>query len=198
MKNIKKVNQINTDKQIQKFLIENKLVYKKYFYYDDKQNLTIINLDLTNRNIYKEDTDNSKLDEDIFIFLEDIFKLSNNKLSDFLLKIKYKENTSLKEKEKITRLLKLNYALKYQENKKQIKRTNIISLILLLIGALILVAFALLQIFIPDFVLNEIIDIFAWVFIWESCDLFVFRSSSLKIENRINMHFFNMKIEEIT
>ena len=44
---------------------------------------------------------------------------------------------------------------------------------------------------------TEIVDIFAWVFVWESVDVFAFRCHDLRVERLRCLRFIDMKLEFI-
>ena len=81
------------------------------------------------------------------------------------------------------------------------RRNLILSGILTLVGVLGLVIMFLLAHFWRNPVLSEVLDIFAWVFLWEAVDQFFLERSALRIKrNRyislIHLHFEFVGLEQ--
>jgi hypothetical protein len=84
---------------------------------------------------------------------------------------------------------------KAQEKRKtnEIVRNNIIALIMLIIGALVLTLSVMFYVFSHE-IIGEIIDIVAWVFVWESVDLFFIHRSILLRERAKCKYFIEAEI----
>mgnify|MGYP001269023473 CR=1 FL=1 len=80
--------------------------------------------------------------------------------------------------ERVSKLYRSHYRFDFAEDRTEVRKNRTLAWVLLGIGALILVAYGLLQAFAPNN-FNEIVSIFSWVFIWESCDRFVFERFSI-------------------
>lgn len=90
--------------------------------------------------------------------------------------------------------LKEYYVRHYIENKREMRRNAILSAIMAAVGILVLVvaiSFHILEI--P--VVSEVIDIFAWVFLWEAVDMFFFQRSVLRRERTRCLRMIDAKIE---
>ena len=65
------------------------------------------------------------------------------------------------------------YAMRnYKKHALELKKNAFISAILMAVGVLGLAAVVLLSLFVDNAVIAEVLDIFAWVFVWEAVDLF--------------------------
>ncbi|MBE5732693.1 MAG: YihY/virulence factor BrkB family protein [Clostridiales bacterium] len=76
---------------------------------------------------------------------------------------------------------------------KELVRNNIIALIMVIIGIVVLTVSVIFYIFSHEIV-GEIIDIVAWVFVWEAVDLFFLRSPTLIREKLKCKHFIGAEI----
>ncbi len=76
---------------------------------------------------------------------------------------------------------------------KELFRNNIIALIMVIIGIVVLTVSVLFYVFSHEIV-GEIIDIVAWVFVWEAVDLFFLRSPTLIRERMKCRHFIEAEI----
>ena len=147
----------------------------------EKREECIIRLDLREQPIYQPYSGQQMLSDDIFSFIENTFKFVK-KNWDLKIDILYPDEMELEERQKIRQLIKVHYAISYKETRKKIKRTKFFAWVLLIVGSLIFILYGLLEWYQVNFLFRGIIEIFSWVFIWESCDLFVFTNSSNKLE----------------
>lgn len=126
--------------------------------------------------IFKPFSAEHALDPEIFEYLEDqaSYMSAGTPLTiEFILD---RHNQDLQET--ISKLYRSHYRFDFAEDRTELRKNRTLAWVLLGIGALILVAYGLLQAFAKnDF--NEIVSIFSWVFIWESCDRFVFERFSI-------------------
>lgn len=101
------------------------------------------------------------------------------------------------EKRIYTKAIKNYFNLHFIENARELKRNTISSIIMMIIGVLGL-AFMIFgeKLGFPS-ILIECIDIFAWVFIWETVDLFFISRSLLKLKLRRLIAFTEIKVEYI-
>ena len=100
------------------------------------------------------------------------------------------------EKEKVLykKSIKEYYLEKYISNEKEIKSNYIIASIMAFVGVLVLI----LSIYFglnDKMLISEIIDIFAWVFLWESIDVSFLRNMSLRVKRKRYLTYIGMKIE---
>lgn len=160
-----------------------------------KREKCIIRLDLRDQPIYQPYSGQHMLNDDIFSFIENTFKFVK-KNWDLKIEILYPEEMDIKERQKIRQLIKAHYAISYKETRKKIRRTKLIAWILLIVGSLIFILYGLLEWYQVNFLFRGIIEIFSWVFIWESCDLFVFTNSSNKLELFKYLRLFDAVMEK--
>lgn len=89
------------------------------------------------------------------------------------------------------RAIKEYYTEKYLANKQEMKRNTFISILLAIVGILILSLS-----FLTDSIMwAEIIDIIAWVFLWEAVDINMFKNKSLRIKQIRYLSFVEMKVD---
>ncbi len=153
----------------------------------------IIKLHLERDNLYKNYSNKTLLDEEIFDFIFESFKFIRKKKKIKLI-ISYAKDITFEEKEKIKNLIKKYYAIKYKETKDEIRRSKTISFICLIIGIAILITQILLMHFLKNNILNEVINIFSWVFIWEACDIYAFTITKYNISLIQSLRLFEMDI----
>ena len=65
-----------------------------------------------------------------------------------------------------------------------LKRNHLVAAILALFGVLALAVTVLLELYVQAPIWTEVVDIVAWVLLWESVDVSLFRNYSLRIEKR--------------
>lgn len=87
------------------------------------------------------------------------------------------------------------YREKEIANTRSIKRNNAIVLLLLLFGIAVLGFSIFLEAVISSAVWPEIVDIFAWVLVWESADIGIFKNNELRIKRKRYYSFIKMRIE---
>lgn len=75
-----------------------------------------------------------------------------------------------------------HYNMNFEDKKRSIRRNKIIAIIMGVIGILWLALYVLLAKTVQDNVINELISIVAWVFVWEATDRLFFHSTELKVE----------------
>ena len=160
---------------------------------DDDKKISVITLDITDGDIYKGYSNKTMLNDDIFDFIEESFKLAKKTYDIHLIMI-VPQNINESEINKIKKLIYFHYAVKHTEIKKELRRTKILGFVLLIIGMLTYCVFGLLEWFKINFIFREVIEIFAWVFIWESCDQFFFVTFGKKIESTRYLLLFESKI----
>lgn len=109
-----------------------------------------------------------------------------------LLTLRIKSNC-IDDNEKVMYVKAINeyYTKTYIVNEKEIKKNNIISIILFSIG-LIILTFAIAF---PNVIWSEVLDITAWVFLWETVDIMVFKNRYQKMQRYRYLSFLSMNIE---
>ncbi|MBQ8350960.1 MAG: hypothetical protein IJY20_02810 [Clostridia bacterium] len=100
------------------------------------------------------------------------------------------------EKEKIeySKAIREYYAERYRANEQERKHNRRVVLLLALVGVLIL-SLALFLDGNNHFLWGEVIDIAAWVFLWEAVDIGAFRNRVLRINRLRYRSYMMMKIE---
>lgn len=83
----------------------------------------------------------------------------------------------------------------YKESKKQIKRIILISTIMTLLGILALTALILINHFTDNIYVTSIIEIAAWVFIWEAVDFFFLQRPAIKGKCILIQRVYTAEIE---
>ncbi len=91
--------------------------------------------------------------------------------------------------------LKEYYVRHYSENKRELVRNTFISAIMAAVGILALTVVILFYFFERHPVLTEIVDIFAWVFLWEAVDLFFLQRSVLRGKRARYLRLIEAKIK---
>jgi len=87
------------------------------------------------------------------------------------------------------------YVRRYKRSHMQLRRNALAALIMAMIGFLTLAAVVVFSVLGTLPVLSEVIDIFAWVFLWESVDLFFLQRTALRYERDRYLHFIDAVIE---
>lgn len=95
------------------------------------------------------------------------------------------------EKTEYAAAIKEYYAEKYIANKKELNLNRIIISILTLVGIIVLA----LAFQIENAVWSEVIDIAAWVLLWEAVDIWAFKNRELVLLSKRYLAFMNMKVE---
>ena len=148
-------------------------------YLENKNRLNDIDVYLTKDNTYQEFSNNTLLNESIYTCIEEKFKLFNTLDLKYNINLIFDESFNIDQKERIKEMIKDHYSIKSIDKRISIRRTNIGSLICLIIGLILLTIYSFLSIYLK-YEYSEILSIFAWVFVWESCDLFCFSNASNK------------------
>lgn len=155
-----------------------------------------IEINLSNGNIYDEYSTDSELNPTIFEFVDKVFRLVKKK-TDLEIDITFPSAMKDEEKDKIEKLFKSHYAINIVKSNEEIKRHNIVSIILLFFGIIVYGAYGLLEYFKMDFIFQGVIEIASWVFIWEAVDMFFLSNFGSRLERMKNIKIFNAKINRI-
>lgn len=155
-----------------------------------------IEINLSNGNIYDEYSTDSELNPTIFEFVDKVFRLVKKK-ANLEIDITFPSSMKDEEKDKIEKLFKSHYAINIVKSNEEIKRHNIVSIILLFFGIIVYGAYGLLEYFKMDFIFQGVIEIASWVFIWEAVDMFFLSNFSSRLERMKNIKIFNAKINRI-
>ena len=87
------------------------------------------------------------------------------------------------------------YSAKYYVNDRDLKRNNLIVLVLTWVGILVLALAIFLEYRQDSVIWSEVIDIAAWVLLWEAVDISVFENRSLRLKRMRYMNYMSMKLE---
>ncbi|MBD5636393.1 MAG: hypothetical protein HDP28_01035 [Clostridia bacterium] len=82
--------------------------------------------------------------------------------------------------EEVQQTLKSHCLSEYKESKKEVKRIVLISTIMTVLGILALTALILINHFTDNLYITSIVEIAAWVFIWEAVDYFFLQRPLVK------------------
>lgn len=151
----------------------------------------IIKLDLKNETIYKPYSNKTLLSNEIYDFIDESYDILRQLDKPIKFQIEFDEAMDDNEKNKILNLIRIHYAVATMETKNKIKRTRILSEILLLIGAIFLSLYIIFEHFNLNYILCEIINIFGWVFIWEACHNFFLTNSANRLELVKNIKLYD-------
>lgn len=155
-----------------------------------------IEINLSNGNIYDEYSTDSELNPTIFEFVDKVFRLVKKK-ADLEIDLTFPSTMKDEEKDKIEKLFKSHYAINIVKSNEEIKRHNIVSIILLIFGIIVYGAYGLLEYFKMDFIFQGVIEIASWVFIWEAVDMLFLSNFGSRLERMKNIKIFNAKINRI-
>jgi len=103
----------------------------------------------------------------------------------------YSDEISDGKKEEYTSAIREYYAQKYTVTKKTY-RFNVIALISLAVAGILTL---LLAFRVDSHVWSEVIDIIAWVLIWEAVDIGVFKNRESNIQRKRYLSYMTMKVE---
>lgn len=113
------------------------------------------------------------------------------------LKIKCENKIDEHEKKNIKEAVKNHYTKKISSLNDDLQRNAIANIFLLVASVAVLALIIVLSKFAYLQILIEILDIFAWVLLWEVFDNFVFKRSEIRRFAIKNYQILNMKIEFI-
>lgn len=99
------------------------------------------------------------------------------------------------EKELYKKAIKEYYSERYVAGARELKRNNVASLILALAGIFALIVALFLQYSFDSLIWAEVVDIAAWVFLWETVDIIFFKTRHLRNNQKRYASFINMNIE---
>ena len=138
-------------------------------------------------------TDSPVISSDVAAFIESATETadSNEKIT---LKIHSREIDE-EEKQIYDKAIRTYYKERAVAVSKELHRNNLIAVLLLLLGALVLTGAVIISYTVSSAVWSEIIDIIAWVLIWESADITLFKNGGLRIKKKRFSAFVDMKIE---
>lgn len=146
-------------------------------------------LDLTEDNLYQPFSGKTRLNEDIFNYLDSYFFILK-KLKRFNIEVKFNSEVKEEEKEEIIKKIKTRYIIDFEGASKKISESRRKAFISLIIGIIFLALNITFTYLFNNEILKEVIDIFAWVFIWEACDLYTFSSLNYSLDKAKDVKFY--------
>lgn len=111
------------------------------------------------------------------------------------IRIRLYTGTSINEKE-VEMAIRNDSKKEYIETKKESRRNLIFSAIMLIVGCLFLALMVLLHSYF-DSIYLEVIDILAWVFVWEAADSFFLQRMEIKHKMRTYLKLYSAEIEVV-
>ncbi|MBR2870386.1 MAG: hypothetical protein IKB98_03315 [Clostridia bacterium] len=99
------------------------------------------------------------------------------------------------EREIYPKAIKEYYSEKYVANEKELVRYKVTALILAILGVLILAVAIFISEKFGAPLWSEVIDIVAWVLLWEAVDIMAFRSRNQRLLRWRYLAFIDMKVE---
>lgn len=87
------------------------------------------------------------------------------------------------------------YRRHYDANRREIRRNAILSLLLALGGIAVLSAIFLFSDYLGNSLWNEVIDIVAWVFLWEAADLHFLENHALRAKHKRFLSYMDINVE---
>ena len=97
--------------------------------------------------------------------------------------------------DEVGRALKSHYRAEYKEAKKSVSRLTLVSVIMTLFGIIALTALFLLDRFVDNFYLTSIVEIVAWVFVWEAVDYFFLQRPTEKAKCVLIQRIYTATVE---
>lgn len=89
------------------------------------------------------------------------------------------------------------YMIRYLSCRKELRRNTFIAALLAATGMLALFVMHLIDLWTGSSFWSEVVDIIAWVFVWESVDVFAFRNHELRKERLRCLSLMAMELEFI-
>jgi hypothetical protein len=163
--------------------------YKKDFashVLTEKDGVSQIVLDLSKIDIYKECSSETLLNEAVYEFAEDMYSSygEEDKVSFVFL---FPEGMKEEERQKIKDIFHVHYASKVKAAQIRLRKQMIMALIFVFVGFILLSIHLIYTAYNSNSIYGEIIEIFAWVFIWEAAEsLFV-----NAVDNRSDLNLFS-------
>lgn len=95
----------------------------------------------------------------------------------------------------VTQALKRHYRMQYKQAKKEFKRMTWISAVMTALGIIALTALILINHFTDNLYITSIVEIAAWVFIWEAVDYFFLQRPVVKAKCILIQRIYAAEIE---
>ena len=160
------------------------------------ENLNIVNIKVDNKEqvISKFSYDeNDKLNKELSEFILDKTKTMSLNTD---IKLNFYTSSPIEQQE-IKTTLQNHFREEYIETKHELKRANIFSLIMLILGVISLSILVLAHKFFDYFYFTTILEIASWVFVWEAVDIFFLQRSRLKRQCLLMKKLYSAQVEII-
>ncbi|MBQ9792794.1 MAG: hypothetical protein IJW32_03540 [Clostridia bacterium] len=142
------------------------------------------------------ETDTPVISNEVANFIETSAKaIAPNK--NLTLKIK-SDCIDNQEKELYRKAIKEYYKEQSVATSRELNKSNLIALFLTIAGIFVLALAFLLEQHMPISFWAELVDIVAWVFLWEAVDVFCFKTRMMRLQIKKYMSFISMKIEYLS
>ncbi|OPZ34702.1 MAG: hypothetical protein BWY98_00975 [Tenericutes bacterium ADurb.BinA155] len=145
--------------------------YKKEIAYetiqDDEEKGSTIHLDLTSIDIYDPLSKGSRLNPEIYDYVEDTINLGEHH-NHLNITFTFPEKMSQQEKDKIFRIFNAHYAVAYRDSRARLTKQMILAILFVFMGFFFISIHWLYSKDNAYSVYGEILDIFGWVLIWEA------------------------------
>ncbi len=112
------------------------------------------------------------------------------------LRLKFFSDVNIKEHELFS-AIKNKFKGEFENYQRELKKTALFSLVVLILGLLFLGIFILEEIFFHNIVLSIILEIASWVFIWEAVDAFFLQRLSLKAKRMQMARIYDAEMEVV-
>lgn len=164
-------------------------------YLRDKEGRIIIDMNVkddTNFLSVFSASNNPVISNDVAEFIENNthFIRANEQLS-----LNIKSNCIDETEQKVYKdAIKEYFTEKYRANERELKVQNKIALLLAFLGVLILVLAVFLNYRMSSVIWSEVVDIAAWVFLWEAVDIKFFKTRELSLKRKRYIALIDMEI----
>ena len=162
----------------------------------DEEKRAVINMTVKNDDgflsEYSEDR-TPMISEDVSTFIEN--SVSGLVPSESLTLRIHSDCIDDEEKAEYKNAIKEYYTKRYVSDKRELRRNTLIALLLAAAGIIALFAAIIVEIQTDSPIWTEVVDIIAWVLIWEAVDIMVFRNRELRVNCLRYLAFISMKVE---
>ena len=162
----------------------------------DEEKRAVINMTVKNDDgflsEYSEDR-TPMISEDVSTFIEN--SVSGLVPSESLTLRIHSDCIDDEEKAEYKNAIKEYYTKRYVSDKRELGRNTLIALLLAAAGIIALFAAIIVEIQTDSPIWTEVVDIIAWVLIWEAVDIMVFRNRELRVNCLRYLAFISMKVE---
>ncbi|MBQ9692797.1 MAG: hypothetical protein IJV70_06535 [Clostridia bacterium] len=162
----------------------------------DEEKRAVINMTVKNDDgflsQYSEDR-TPMISEDVSTFIEN--SVSGLVPSESLTLRIHSDCIDDEEKAEYKNAIKEYYTKRYVSDKRELRRNTLIALLLAAAGIIALFAAIIVEIQTDSPIWTEVVDIIAWVLIWEAVDIMVFRNRELRVNCLRYLGFISMKVE---